>query len=115
RARGETLAVHVGDERVNVVAHQIKLVDVILLGGVHRHFCGWQREDQPAVTGVGVAVLQNVAEEGAVGVGVLAVEDDVSSMDHDAQGTRGLAATGTSAKRGVQTPAATWMSLKSVR
>src|SRR5262247_3503008 len=44
---------------------------------------GWrQREDQPPVTGVDRLVLQHVAEERSVSLGILAVDDDVSAVNH---------------------------------
>src|SRR5262249_46550457 len=44
---------------------------------------GWrQREDQPPVTGVDRLVLQHVAEKRSVSLGVLAVDDDVSAVNH---------------------------------
>src|SRR5262249_48914605 len=41
-----------------------------------------QREDQPPVTGVDRLVLQHVAEKRSVSLGVLAVDDDVSAVNH---------------------------------
>jgi uncharacterized protein (UPF0548 family) len=67
---------------VDVVAHQEELVDVVLVGRMHRHL-GWrQREDQPPVTRIDRLVLEHVAEERAVSVRILAVDDDVSAMNH---------------------------------
>src|SRR5262245_30742968 len=44
---------------------------------------GWrQREDQPPVTGVDRLVPQHVAEKRSVSLGVLAVDDDVSTVNH---------------------------------
>src|SRR5262245_57467285 len=44
---------------------------------------GWrQREDQPPATGVDRLVLKHVAEKCSVSLGVLAVDDDVSAVNH---------------------------------
>ena len=57
-------------------------MDVVLVGRVHREL-GWrQREYQPPVTGIDRLVLQHVAEECSVSLGVLAVDDDVSTVNH---------------------------------
>src|ERR1700722_607370 len=47
-----------------------------------RGFGGRQSEDQPAVAGVDGGEIEDVAEEGAVGVRVGGVEDDVGAGDH---------------------------------
>ena len=57
---------------------------VVLFGRVHRDF-GWrQRADQPAVTCIDRVVLQHVAEERSVSFDVLAVDGDVSAVNHAA-------------------------------
>src|SRR5215471_1399561 len=57
-------------------------MQVVLVGRMHCDL-GWrQREDQPAVTGVHRLVLQHVAEKRSVSLGVLAVDDDVSALNH---------------------------------
>src|SRR5215475_14744942 len=57
-------------------------MQVVLVERMHCDL-GWrQREDQPAVTGVDRLVLQHVAEKRSVSLGVLAVDDDVSAVNH---------------------------------
>src|SRR6266850_6955215 len=76
------LLLHLGDERLHVVAHQEELVYVVLVARMHCDL-GWrQREDQPPVTSVDRLVLQYVAEERSVSLGILAVDDDVSAVNH---------------------------------
>lgn len=80
---GHVLSFQVGDQGVDVVAHQEELVFLVLVGRVHGDF-GWrQREDQPPMTGVDLRILQHVAQECAVGLGILAVDDDVRAVNHD--------------------------------
>ena len=55
---------------------------VVLFGRVHCNLGGRQREDQPAVTCIDRLVLQDVAEERAVSLGILAIDDDVSAVNH---------------------------------
>jgi hypothetical protein len=43
---------------------------------------GWKGEDQPPVTRVDRVPAEHVAEERAVGGGVLAVHDEMSAEDH---------------------------------
>src|SRR3954449_8003665 len=66
--------------RRDVVAHQIQLGRVG--AGVDGELGRRQGEDQPAAAGVDVLELQNVAEEGAVGVRVLREQDRVGTGDH---------------------------------
>ena len=46
---------------------------------MERSFGRRQREDQPTVTRIDGLETENIAEEGAVGVGVLGVNDDVGT------------------------------------
>ena len=57
-------------------------MDVVLVGRMHRDLGGRQREDQPPVPRIDGLVLQHVAKKRAVSVGVLAVNDDVSAVNH---------------------------------
>src|SRR6266567_3302937 len=66
-----------------VVADEIELVGIATLIG--RVECGFRRrqgEDEPAVTCIHGSEPEDVAEEGAVCLGVIAVEDYVSAGDH---------------------------------
>ena len=60
------------------------LVPVVLFlaGGVHGDFRGGQLEDQPAAAGIHRFHAEDVAEEGAVLVGILAVDDGMRPGDH---------------------------------
>src|SRR3984893_9074252 len=59
-----------GHRRVDVVAHQIELMVPGFLGGMNAELGGWQREDQPTVTGVDGRKLEHVAKETAYGISV---------------------------------------------
>src|SRR5437879_3338536 len=66
-----------------VFAHEVEFVGTtIFVGRVECGFCGRQGEDQPAVTRIDGLESENVAEEGAVCLGVFAVEDYVSARNH---------------------------------
>src|SRR5262249_26915802 len=81
------LLLHFGDERLDVVAHQEELVYVVLVGRMHCYL-GWrQREDQPAMTCIDRLVLQHVPEECSVSLRILAVDDDVSAVNHAREST----------------------------
>ena len=47
---------------VQVVAGEVQFVRAVLLGGVDGHFGGGQGEDEPAVAGVDVGEVEDVAE-----------------------------------------------------
>jgi hypothetical protein len=66
-----------------VVAQEIEFVDnTIFVGRVECGFCRRHGEDQPAMTRIDGLEPEDVAEEGAVGFGVFAVEDYVGARDH---------------------------------
>src|SRR5262245_43608735 len=67
---------------LQVFAHEIKFVYVVLIRRMERGFRRGHREDQPAMTGVHGRETKNISEEGAIGLRVLAVDDHVSSNDH---------------------------------
>src|SRR2546430_2693294 len=53
-----------------------------LFGGAYGNL-GWRQcEDQPAAADVHVGELHHVAKKGAIGIGVLAVDDHVRAVDH---------------------------------
>src|ERR1019366_3306311 len=66
---------------LQVVAHEIQFVPVVFFIGMERRLGGWQRKNQPTVSGIDWGKLEDVAEELAVGFGVFAVDDDVSAGD----------------------------------
>src|SRR5277367_4365535 len=45
--------------------------------------CGGKAEDQPSVTSIDRRKSQNVAEKGAIGFRILAVDDHMSARNHD--------------------------------
>src|SRR5215475_305713 len=47
RSACERMRPHLGDEGVDVVAHQIEVMATILVGGVDGDFGGWQLENEP--------------------------------------------------------------------
>jgi hypothetical protein len=67
---------------LQVIAHEVELMRPILSGGVEGGF-GWgQSEDQPAMAGVDGFQSENIAEECAIRLGILAVDNDVSAGNH---------------------------------
>jgi hypothetical protein len=69
------------EECLNVVAHQVELMDGVLFGRMHGDFRRRQREDQPAVTQIDVSKLEDIAQEGAIETRVRAVDDCVRASD----------------------------------
>jgi hypothetical protein len=78
----DTAGPHCGDEGRHVVAHQIKLVNVVLVGWMNRDFGGRQSKDQPAPASVDVSQPQHIAKKGAVSIRVFAVNDRMGANDH---------------------------------
>jgi hypothetical protein len=68
--------------RLQIVAHKIEFVAAVLFGWMNRHFGRRQREDQPSVAGVDGGKSEHIAEEGPIGLGIPAVNDDVCADEH---------------------------------
>ena len=71
-----------GDKRIDVVRHEVELVRLIPLGGMNGQLRWRKTEDEPTVTDIDVGEPKHIANEGAVGLGVRAVDDRVRSGDH---------------------------------
>src|SRR5215469_1683397 len=65
-----------------VVAQEIKFVCIMVLGRVESCFCRGQGKDQPAMPRIHRFETQNVAEERAVRLSVLTVNDYMSATNH---------------------------------
>src|SRR5664280_1853054 len=78
---GQRHALHLkGRNRgIEVVAEQVDLVPG-RVGGVNGEFCGWQGEDEPAVTGVYVRQTERVPEEGSERLRGRAEDDGVDPV-----------------------------------
>ena len=71
-----------GDERIDVVGHEVELVPVVRVCGMDRELRGGQAEDKPAVADIDAWEPQHVAQEGAIRFGIGAVDDGVGAADH---------------------------------
>ena len=60
-----------------IATHKIKFVPIVLVGGMHCHFGGRQREDQPSVASVNGWESKDVPQEVAIGLRVFAVNNYV--------------------------------------
>ena len=69
---------------LQVGAHEIELMAIIVFCRMKSCLCRWQREDQPAVAGIDGCQPQHVAKEDAVCLGILAINDDMCARDHGA-------------------------------
>ena len=67
--------------RCEVIADKVKLVLVVPIRIMERHFQRRHGEDQPALAGINRGKLKHVAEEGAVGFWILAVDNDMRCGD----------------------------------
>jgi len=73
---------HVSDEAVDIVAHEIELVQVVLIGRVYGHLSRRQAEDEPPAAHIDVRELEDIAKECAIAFRILAVDDRVRTDDH---------------------------------
>src|SRR5580700_3248352 len=67
---------------LEVIAREVQLVRAVAGGRMKGGFGRRKREDEPAVAGIDRGEAEDVAEEGAVGFGVLGLNDDVRAGDH---------------------------------
>jgi hypothetical protein len=72
--------VHLG---LQIGAHEIELMAIILFCWMKGCLRWWQREDQPAVAGIDRCQPQHIAKEAAVCLSILAINDDMCARNHD--------------------------------
>src|SRR6476660_9425712 len=53
-----------------VFTHQVELVLIVFLAGMTGYFSGWERKDQPTMTGVHVMKAEDVFEKSPISFGV---------------------------------------------
>src|SRR2546425_1173152 len=82
RPAGDVVVLHFCDERLNVVAHEVELLDVVLVGRMDGNFRGRQSKDQPALTYIDFGKFEDVAQESAIGIGILTIDDRMCADDH---------------------------------
>jgi hypothetical protein len=81
RCELDSLGLELGDGRLDLVTHEIELVPTTRVCGMGGQLGRGQGEDEPAAAGVDRGKAEDVAEEGAIGVGVATVDDGVSAGD----------------------------------
>ena len=69
------------DQRFDVGAHQIEFVDVVVLRRMDSDLRRRQAEDQPPMPDIDAGKLQYIAQEGAVGLRIRAVDNRVRSSN----------------------------------
>ena len=67
--------------RRDVIAHQVKLVLVVVLGVMERRFEWRHGENQPAVAGINGGKVKYIAKEGPVSFRILGVDNDMRAID----------------------------------
>ncbi len=82
RFAGDLLFLQLRDQRGQVIAHEVKLLHVVLLRRMNRDLGRRKAEDEPAFAGIDVRKPKHIAEEGAVGRDVGAVDDGMGAGDH---------------------------------
>src|SRR5450631_4425411 len=75
------LRFEISQGRRKVVAHEEKLVLVVLRGIMERGLKWRHGENQPAVTSINAGKMEHIAKEGPVGLRVLGVDNNMRSVD----------------------------------
>ena len=78
---GYLLRFEVSQSRGKVVAHEKKLVLVVLLGIVKCSLKWRHGENQPAVASINARKLEHIAKKGPFGFGILGIDNDMRSID----------------------------------
>src|SRR2546429_9680593 len=68
--------------RLDVLAQQVELVIVLLLGRVDRNLCGREREDKPTAARIHGVKPEYVSKERAVRLGIVAVDQKAGARNH---------------------------------
>src|SRR5215831_12554554 len=77
----DTLRLQLDERSIDVVAHEIQLVRLMILR-MNPKLRRRQREDEPSAARVDVRGVEDVAKKRADGVGVLRIDERVHSGDH---------------------------------
>jgi len=83
RRESDTTLLHFGGKPFNVVAHEEKLMDVILVRFVNGHFSRRQAEDQKAASCVYRREAEHICEKGLVCSFIPALEHNMRTDDHE--------------------------------
>ena len=67
--------------RRDVIAHEVKLVLVVVFGIMERRFEWRHGENQPAVASINGGKLKHIAKEGSVSFWILGVDNDMRAVD----------------------------------
>ena len=76
----DALAFELAHRRLEVVAHQVQPMPAVV-AWMNRELSRWQSEDEPAIASIDGVEAEDVAEEGAIGSRVGAVDDHMSAAD----------------------------------
>src|SRR5215212_9954313 len=68
--------------RLEIIAHQKQLVLILVVRWMNAELRGWEREDEPALSGVHRSETQHIAEECADLVRILCIDECVNSSNH---------------------------------
>ena len=74
---------HLAHEHFNVIAHQIEFLAAAFISWMHRQLGGRKSENQPTLADIHMGKTQNVAQERAIGFGILGIDDAMCARDHD--------------------------------
>src|SRR5205823_12650037 len=78
----DIVLLHVGNESLDVVAHKVKLMNVVFVGWMHRDLSGRQSKDQPPASNVDVRKSQHFTQKSALRFSIRAVDDRMCANDH---------------------------------
>src|SRR5262249_34948943 len=73
---------HFRNERFDVIAHEIELVNIVLLRRMDGKFSRRQAENEPPMPDIHAGKFQNVSQESTIGFGIGAVDNRMRAVDH---------------------------------
>jgi hypothetical protein len=79
---GDVVRFHLLDERVDVIAHQIELVHIVLVRMVDGDLGRRHAKDQPSIANIDMREPEDVAEKRAIGLSVRAVDNRMRPCEH---------------------------------
>ncbi len=83
RAARDADRLHFGNESLDVVAHQIQLVDAVLGGGMDGNFRRRESENEPTLADIDTRQSEHILEKTPISLGVSAVDNGMRTDEHD--------------------------------
>jgi hypothetical protein len=76
------MLLHLPDQLLDVIAHQVQLMDIIVFCRMDGKFRGRQAEDQPTFSGIDPCQAKYISQEGSIRLRIRTIDEHVSADDH---------------------------------